>query len=356
MSPSQIAALRLQNQQLLTATCKTPTELVAYMGAIQAQDYAMSRWAVGVRLQGVTDAQVQKAIDRGGIIRTHILRPTWHLVAAKDIRWMLELTAPHVRAAASTMYKKLELDAAIFKKSQSVIHKALQGGQQLTRSELMEILQRSKINTDDLRSTHLMFQAELDGLVCNGAMRGKQFTYALLDDRVPAAKAIPREEALAHLALRYFTSHGPATLPDFCWWSGLPVRDAKSGLEAVKPRLQNLQAGDHTYWFAPAQSPQLKKPLVRFLPAYDEFTISYKDRSAVLDPAFSGQAMTGNGIFKPIIVVNGKVEGVWKRSIVKDRLLVEAYFFKPPARPGKKAMEKALQHYSDFSGLEVNVI
>lgn len=325
------------------------------MGAIQAQDYAMSKWAVGTRLERVTDAQVQKAVDQGSIIRTHILRPTWHLVAAKDIRWMLELTAPHVHAAASSMYKKLELDASVFKKSQAIIRKALQGGKQLTRNELMETLKRSKINTDDLRSTHLMFRAELDGLVCNGAIRGKQFTYALLDERVPAAKTISRGEALAQLALRYFTSHGPATLPDFCWWSGLPVRDAKAGLEAVKSKLEFVQAGAQTHWFVESRDLPQRKNSVHFLPAFDEFTVSYKDRSAVLDPDFSKQALTGNGIFKPIIVINGKVEGIWKRSVVKNRLLIETQFFKPSAKLSKKAMEKALQHYTNFSGLPVDI-
>jgi hypothetical protein len=354
MKPSDIILHRLHNQQLIRTDLTTPQEIVAHMGAVQAQDYDMSLWAVGVRLPGSARSQVEEAIDQGNIIRTHILRPTWHLVAAQDIHWMLELTAPHVHTTAASYNRQLGLDDKLLKRTGTLIEKALQKNGHLTREELMDMLERAKISTEGLRPAHIMLDAELKGIVCNGTRRdGKHHTYALLQERVPPAAKMQREEALAILALRYFTSHGPATLQDFIWWSGLPVKDARKGLAAVAQKLASETTGEHTYWFAPSQSPVISTGnTLHFLPAFDEFMISYKDRSASLDASKSSSAITANGIFKPIILVNGKVTGLWKRTVKKDSVHIETQFFNRTGNPNKTALQAAINPYASFTGLK----
>lgn len=352
MTINDIPLIRLYNQQLLGTKLKTPKAVVQWMGAIQAQDYAMSKWAIGSRLPGTTDESIEKAIDNGTIIRTHILRPTWHLVAADDIYWMLELTAPHIQPSVNFMNRQLGLDEKVFKRSNTIIEKSLRDHNHLTREELMTELQKAKINTDALRAAHLMFDAELKGIVCNGAMRGKQFTYALLGERVPEAIRMSKDESIAALALRFFTSHGPATLQDFIWWSGLSITNAKAGLNNVKNKLAGEIIEGREYWFSLKTVIPPQTDTLFFLPAYDEFMISYKDRSASLDTSFSSTAITGNGIFKPIIVVNGKTAGVWKRSFKKDTIIIEPQFFKKTGNPKKQELLAAIKPYSDFMNMK----
>src|SRR6185503_5208433 len=237
MTELNITGLRLANQKLSTSTFKSPAEVVSWLGAVQAQDYAGAKWAVALRAPGLTDSDIEQAFTDGKILRTHVMRPTWHFVLPEDIRWMLELTAPRVLAAIAYMDRQLGLDKAIIKRSNAILAKALQGGNQLTRAELGSILQRSRVNTDDLRLGHLLSHAEVDGIICSGGRRGKQFTYALIDERAPRARTLKRDEALAELTRRYFVSHGPATVQDFVWWSGLTTADARNGLEMNKSRL-----------------------------------------------------------------------------------------------------------------------
>ncbi len=322
MTFTDIAKHRLVNQQIVESSFTQAKALVHWMGALQAQDYAMAKWAIGLRLPQAIETDIEKSIDEGSIIRTHILRPTWHFVAADDIRWMLQLTAPQINAAAASRYRQLELDDALFTKSMLLIEKALADGKHLTRQELMTELQRAHIKTDEQRASHIMLRAELEGLVCNGSRRGKQFTYALLDTKVPVAPKLARAESIVKLALRYFTSHGPATLQDFSWWSGLTVTDAKSSMDALKAILQHETIDGKVYWFADAPVPQTKET-IHFLPAFDEFLVSYKDRTAAIDPAFNSYAITINGIFKPIIVANGKVIGTWKRTFTKEAVQID---------------------------------
>ncbi len=230
-----IAHQRLHNQMISQRTLTQPADVVQALGAVQAQDYEGAKWAVAQRTKDLTDAAFEQAFTAGAILRTHVLRPTWHFVTPTDIRWMLALTAQRVHAALNYHNRKLALDNALFAQSNAVLIKALQSGQQLTRTELGAFLQQADIATDDLlRLGHILIHAELEGIVCSGARRGKQFTYALLDERAPQAKTLARDEALAELAKRYFTSHGPATLKDYVWWSGLTVADAKAGIEMVK--------------------------------------------------------------------------------------------------------------------------
>lgn len=353
MTNSDIAHYRLVNQQIVQTPFTKPQEVVAWMGAMQAQDYAMAKWAIGLRVPNATNQTIEHAIDRAEIIRTHILRPTWHFVSANDIRWMLDLTAPHLYKAAGSMFRQMELtDEIFFRKSNKIIEQVLQG-RQLTRQEIMVELQKSGITTNGLRAAHFMFKAELDAVVCNGSMRGKQFTYALLDERVPTSKTLHREEALATLAKRYFTSHGPATLQDFVWWSGLPVADARAGLASVKSMLNDEKIGQQEYWYS--NSPILKNDRIHsihLLPAFDEFMVSYKDRRTSLNPLHYDQTITGNGIFKPIIVVNGKVTGIWKRTIKKEKVLLETLFFNPSEKIENEILNSAIKSYGEFLGLK----
>jgi len=222
MTNVAIAQQRLQNHHLSHPQLKRPDAIVAWLGAVQAQEYAGAKWALVQRMPGATDAAIEQAFTDGAILRTHLLRPTWHFVTPADIRWMLALTAPRVHALNAYYYRKCELDKTIFARSHDALVNALQGGKQLMREEVRTVLEQAGIATKgDLRFAYLMMHAELDGIVCSGARRGKQFTYALVEERVPPTRKVDRDEALAELVKRYFTSHGPATVQDFTWWSGL---------------------------------------------------------------------------------------------------------------------------------------
>lgn len=346
MTPSSILQLRLLNQQLLQSDFKKPEDLVRWMGAVQAQDYAGCKWAVGIRTPNTADHSVEQAINNAKIIRTHVLRPTWHLVHQDDIRWMLQLTAPRVLAFSAFGFRQMELTDAIFKRAHKVLIKALQGGKHLTRLELQQALQQAKIKTDELRFIHIMAHAELHALVCNGPRQGKQFTYALLDERVPPTKIRSKEEALIELTTRYFKSHGPATIQDFNWWSGLTTKDAQSGLNLAQQILTSETVDGKTYWMHRDTKLAKKKSSFLLLPAFDEFMVAYKDRSLAADAETLKK--TGNGIFKPLMIENGYVSGIWKRHDKKGQERVECLPFEKQNTAQTKIIEKEIKRYSEF--------
>ena len=352
MTSNIISLLRLVNQQIAGTTFKTAKEIVAWMGAMQAQDYSMAKWAVGVRLPGSTDARIEAAITSGEIIRTHVLRPTWHFVSPDDIYWMLELAAPNILSAMRSRHKELELNEAVQKKSNAIIEKLLLGGNQLTRDEIFAELEQKKIATDNQRGVHILMRAELDGVICSGATKGKQQTYALLAERVPKKETFRKEEALAELAKRYFTSHGPATIQDFIWWSGLSVGDAKRGLEAVKSNFISEEIDSQIYWFADNVVYSKKNESLYLLPAYDEFVISYKDRITILTPESQAKAISNNGIFWPVIVSNGKVIGTWKREQKKDSVIIETEFFTSRQKTTAAQCKNRAEQFGNFIGKE----
>ena len=354
-----IATQRLHNQKLSRTTFKQPEQVVAWLGVVQAQDYAAAKWAVAQRTKGITDASMDQALADGTILRTHILRPTWHFVTPADIRWMLALTAPRILALSATYFRKLELDKTTFKRSNNVLTKALQGGNQLTRAELTSTLKKNGVFSDDLlRFTYLMIRAELDGIICSGARRGKQFTYALLDERAPLTKALERDEALAELAKRYFTSRGPATLKDYGWWSGLSMEDARKGLEMVKSQFNHEVIDGKTYWFIESvMTPKDKIPTVYLLPNFDEYIVGYTDRSAVFDTQhYKKLDSRGNILFNHIIVINGQVVGTWKRTINKSAVAIELSPFTPLTKIEKQAVDSAMDRYGAFLDLPVKPI
>jgi winged helix DNA-binding protein len=352
-----IARQRLHNQLITRSTFEKPEDVVQWLGAVQAQDYAAAKWAVGLRLPGTTDDAIDQAFAGGAILRTHVMRPTWHFVSPADIRWLLALTAPRVHAVNASWYRKLELDDAIIMSSNAVLAKALQGGKQLTRPELVSVLQQAGIATDDLqRFTYIMMRAELDGIVCSGARRGKQFTYALLDERAPQARTFDRVEALAEFVRRYFTSHGPATLQDFVWWSGLTVADARAGLEMVASQLMHEVVEGQTYWFS--TSTPLAYELsqsIYLLPNFDEYTVGYTDRSAVFDVSDLTKFDARGNVLNPTIVLDGRVVGTWKRTIKKDTVMVTPSLFAPLNEVETRSFIESANRYGAFLDRSVNV-
>jgi hypothetical protein len=240
--------------------------------------------------------------------------------------------------------KELELTDKIFIKSNTIIEKALTGGKHLTREELMSKIQKANIRTDEYRSGHLMLQAELDGIVCSGSINGLRQTYALLEERIPKPKPLTKEEALAKLAQKYFSSHCPATLPDFAWWSGLSITDSRHALEMIKPKLISETISSQAFWLSDSFSiPKIKDESAYLLPSYDEFTISYKDRSASLPVQHHKKYISFNGIFKPIIVIKGTLAGVWKRTIQKDKVIIETDFFGLKGLGSKRNIKKLIE-------------
>ena len=352
-----ITQQRLHNQLLSQTKFTQPSQVVAWLGAVQSQDYAGAKWAVAQRTKGLTDAAIEGAFAEGEILRTHVLRPTWHFVTPIDIRWMLALTAPRVRAAMAYMNSQLGLDTAIFKKSNTVLTKALQANKQLTRSELEIILQKAGIPVDGLRLGHLMARAELDGVICSGARRGKQFTYALLDERAPQAKTLEHDEALAELTRRYFTSHGPATLQDFVWWSGLTTTEARKGIESVKSQFDQEVVNGQTYWFVATGSIRQPSPTIHLLPDYDEYMVGYTDRATIFDNSHTDKLdARGSILAQYSIMINGQVAGTWKRTIKKNEVVIELVPFIMPTDDQNQAIIAATQQYGKFLGLPVVLV
>ena len=223
MTSLDIPRQRLANQRLSGAKFDQPEAVVRWLGAVQAQDYAGAKWALALRMNGASDAALDQAFADGAILRTHVMRPTWHFVTPEDIRWMLKLTAPRVHALSAYYYRQLELDDALFARSDDVLVRALEGGRQLTRAELGDVLEQAGVETkEQLRLAYIVGHAELEGLDLQrrAARQTVSPTRCWTNARRKPAP-LERDEALAELAGRYFASHGPATLKDFAWWSGL---------------------------------------------------------------------------------------------------------------------------------------
>jgi hypothetical protein len=357
MKRTDIPLIRLQYQQLAAAQLTTPKALVGWMGAMQAQDYAMCKWAVGLRLPGTTLATVNTALDKGQILRTHILRPTWHLVSAADLHWMLALAAPQLLPKMKLPNKELELTEPIYKKTNAIIEKALTGKKHLSREALSALFAKAKIATDQNRLSHIMMRAELDGLVCSGPEENKKQTYALLEERVKkSAGTVSREQALEKLAELYFTSRCPATLEDFTWWSGLSARDARTAMASVANRFCPEKVGEQTFLLPNDFTlPRGKKSTVHLCPAFDEFIIGYKDRTAVLPKEHHKKAISNNGLFWPVVLVNGMAQGLWKRTIQGGKLIITPELFQPLSKESKAEMTQAAKEYGKFLGLPPEV-
>jgi DNA glycosylase AlkZ-like len=347
---SEIGRRRLVSQHIARPVSGGPAAVVAALGAVQAQDYPAGLWALGLRTADALEGDVTAAIVQRKIVRTWPMRGTLHFVPAAHVRWMLALLTPRVIAACAGRYRQLELDDAAFARSRKLAVRALQGGVRLTRPEMYALFARGGVSPASQRGIHILARLAQEGLICFGPHREKQPTFTLLEEWVPAAQRLDREEALGRLAERYFTGHGPATVHDFAWWSGLTMADARTGIAASARRLMTEQIDGDTHWISRGvRSAATRRPLVQLLPAFDEYLVAYKDRRSVLAaaPARKG-APIPMGMLSPVVVVNGAVVGTWKRTLAKDRVVVTPSLFVKLGRSELRALAAAAERYGRF--------
>jgi Winged helix DNA-binding domain len=424
MTPADVIRLRLANQRIAQATFKKPSDVVAWFGAVQAQDYLGSLWALGLRMARATEASVEAAEAQRAIIRTWPMRGTLHFVTPADARWMLKLLTPRVVARnAKRLKKEVDVDEAVLARSEEVVVRALAGGKRLPRNSMYELLESARIKTGKMRGLHILMGLAQQGTLCLAGREGKQHTFALLDDWAPNPKSYERDAALAELARRYFTSHGPATAQDFMWWAGITAKDAQAAIDSAKRHLVCERIAERPYWLsanapdsaarpgkqaygvprsvaargkqaivasAPHVSSRLTlravgssstftadtaskpsastdrsigraagvrmtgSPAVSLLPAFDEYTVAYKDRSLLLEIAAAQRGGVGFGILGPVVVIDGRVVGAWKRKLAKGGVRVETQLFRPLNRAEKAGLAEAIQRYASFLGLDAS--
>ncbi|WP_173067351.1 winged helix DNA-binding domain-containing protein [Phytohabitans houttuyneae] len=334
----------------------TPAEVVRWFGAVQAQDFGPAKWSLGERLPGTGDAEVQRAFDAGEFLRTHVLRPTWHFVTPDDIRWMLRLTGPRVHATNAYYYRQSGLDDAVFAKAHDLLAEALAGGAHRTRKELAGVIGGAGLPTAGFAMAYILMHAELDGLICSGAMRGKQHTYALLDSRVPPAPERDPDSALAELVTRYFTSHGPATAKDLRWWSSLTLTDIARGVALAGDRLRHEVVDGVSYWSGPPAAARPRSPMAHLVQGYDEYVVAFAESKWVLDASGAARAVpAGTLVPNGVLLLDGQVAGHWRRSSTRDTLLVEALLYRALTPPESAALDAAAARQAAFLGLRPSV-
>lgn len=344
---------RLLNHRFVDRPFKTAAEVVSWYGAVQSQEYALAKWGVYQRLKAGSDAAIEEAFTKGEILRTHVMRPTWHFVAPEDIRWLQDLTSPRVQAFNASYYRNNDLDKAVFSKTHKALTKAMEGGQCLTRAEITAALKRAGVEASGLRFGLILMRAELDKLICSGPRKGNQFSYGLLEERVPPTRPLTREEALAELVKRFFTSHGPALRKDFVWWSGLTVADTKLGLELSASYLESEEINGQTFWRAVDQPKAKKADACYLLQPYDEYTVAYKDRESIVSPTFTTRKEAET--FFSMIIMDGMIVGSWRRTFDKGKVVIEHRPFAPFTKAQYSAFAEAAERFGEFVGMPVKL-
>jgi len=346
-----IAERRLRRQLLTAAPMRTPEDVVAWFGAVQAQEYEHAKWALALRArQGASTRDVERAFDEGRILRTHVMRPTWHFVTPEDIHWLLELTAPCVHRRMAPYDRQLELDARTMTRARRVFERALRDGSFLTRAELGAHLERAGLPMTSMRLAHVAMHAELERVICSGPRKDRQFTYALLAARAPAARQLDRDEALGTLARRFFRSHGPATIRDFAWWSGLNAADTRRATDIARARAEDWNG--RKYWTCDREPRAARSHLAHLLPIYDEYIVAYRDREAVphgRPPAAAGPRFV---TFESTIVIDGQVAGGWRIVRRPGAPRVELTPSRRLTREERSALADAVDRYERFVATE----
>lgn len=349
-----IPSIRLYSQQLANPVFDNPKDLVSWMGAIQAQDYAMSKWAVGIRLKSGNLQTVNEALAKGEILRTHVMRPTWHYVAAEDIRWMLKLSAKRIMAANDSYAKGRgqDISPAIYNKANHLLEKILANNNHQTKQEIDEAFRKAGLETDERQSNRFLTHAEAEGIICSGIDKNKKITFALLEERVAPVKELHKEEALAKLARNYFRSHSPAGLKDFIWWSGLTATEAKQAVSFIEHELITERFCAQNFYVHQSCKEEKVTDVLHILPSYDEYLISYKDRTDVLKAEHQPKAFNTFGLFRPVILHDGQIVGNWNKAVKRNALSISMEWFEQKTKIKKALLQRAEERYLDFLSCE----
>jgi hypothetical protein len=355
MQPEDIAARRMRGQRVWGAPYRSMAEAFQRMGAFQSQELSVAGWSLGQRAKGIDREAVMRAYDDGTVLRTHALRPTWHFVAPTDLRWIQALTGPRVRAASVTRHRQLGIDAKLLARTTKLIAAGLSGGNPMTRTEIAALLKRAKVDAAGARLAYIVMSAELDAVICSGPMRGKRLTYALVDERVPAARPLDGDDALAELTRRYFTSRGPATMRDFTWWSSLTLTDARRGVEIAGGLAQETIDG-RTYWFSGARSLRPQSPRVDLVQGFDELVVSYTQSRNVLTGSYMPYGLRqGRPLYLHCVLLDGRLIGHWKPRYESGGVVVEAWFYRRLTPPEASALDDAAARFGRYEGTDATV-
>jgi hypothetical protein len=361
-SRDDVLRLRLARHGLAGNDLRTPVEVVQRMLALQSQDFPAGKWAVGARAPGTTLADVNAAIDSGEIVRSWPMRGTLHLVPARELGWMLQITTPRLLTGAKTRRAQLNLDDASIEHSRDVARGALAGGRGLTRAQFLQTLEDAGIDTAGQRGYHIIGILAQTGTLCWGPHEGKQQLIVLLDEWVPNPRRLDRDEALGEFLVRYLDGHGPATLKDFAWWSKVTIAEAKTGLAVAGDRLSEVQVDDTTYYLpasvdtAPLGDQPHQRSAVLTLAGFDEYLLAYGDRSLVIDEQDFTRVVPGkNGIFFPVVVQSGRVIGTWRITSARSAMTAGAELFKPTDSSLDDAFAASIGEYAAFLGKPVTV-
>lgn len=348
MRDVDVVRRRLVETRLTGEPLRTTREVVRWLGAVQGQELAEARWSLAMRMRpGTTEGEVAAALDRGEVLRTHVLRPTWHLVAPEDLRWLLRLTARRVQRANAHPYERDGLDAGQLVRGEAVVARELADGEPRTRHELQAALERERLDTRrGSRLSYLLMHAELEEIAVSGPARGKQQTYVAFDDRVPPLREpFDRDRALRDLAHRYVRGRGPATVEDLARFGGLTLTDARAAFALADDLLEPF--GDTDLVVAcDTVAPRARRPRGFLAPMYDELHTTL--RAPAL--AWASPRPSGEGSFQRPIVLRGRTVGTWRRTLSPQRVTVEATLFATLARDDERALDAAVERFGAFLG------
>lgn len=349
-----LRAWRLLSQRIGTRQWQSPGQIVEWLGGVQAQDYRWAKWSIGLRTDGCDDEEVERAIQNRQIVRTWMFRGTLHFVTARDLSWLTSLLAPGIIRRNARRYRELGLDDTAFVKSQKVIQHALEMNGPLTRPEIKTHFERERVPAEGQQVPYLLQRAALDGLICHGLSRGNEPTYVLVSDWVGTRQTLDRAEALRLLAIRYLSSHGPATGQDFAWWAGLTAREVRLAVDSA-PEVVPIEAGGVHYWVTGDPPPAGVTEIGYLLPPFDEYLLGYKDRSLVLDATYAKRVNAGGGMPRPTVMANGNILGVWTYKMKKQEMLVSIQPFRDLESHERDLIRRAASQLGSFQAAPIDV-
>jgi len=350
-----IARWRLRTQHLVSPYAVSAREAVGSLLAVQAENPGQAAWAVASRTPNPDQADLAALLDDGAVVRTHVLRPTWHFVRAEDIGWLLDLTGPRVRRVTGQQLRDTHgLDERSVEQAVTAVTRVLASRGQLTRAQLANELRERGIRGSRQMLMILLAHAELDGLICSGPVADGEHTYALMDERVPAPRRLTRAEALAELALRYFTGHGPATERDLAYWATLTLTDVRAGLMQVGDRLGSFSHDGRTFWHAPGEAPtRPQQPAGHLLQILDETYRGYQDSRWLLDAA--GDVPRTREAAAGMALVDAQLLAAMRRTLTPGHVQFDLRPYRALTPPELEALDQAARRYGAYLRLKARL-